>query len=69
MNLILKDRKGNTVPVVYKGVTADGLAHTVRTKDGTKLSVQASHLTFLNQMDMGNMPSTPLGHCRVKYNV
>ena len=40
------------------------LAHTVRTKDGTKLPVKASHLTFLNQMDMGNIPSTPLDYCR-----
>ena len=64
MNLVLKDGAGNTVSVVYEGVAADGLAHTVRTKDSTTLSVQASHLAFLNQMDMGNIPSTPLDYCR-----
>ena len=64
MNLILKDGKGNSIPVVYEGEASDGLSHTVRTKDGTKLSVQASHLAFLNQMDMGNIPSTPLDYCR-----
>ena len=36
LNLILKDRKGNSVPVVYKGVAADRIARTIRTKDGKK---------------------------------
>ena len=64
LNLILKDRKGNSVPVVYKGVAADRIARTVRTKDGKQMSVQASYLSLLNQMDTGNIPSTPLDYCR-----
>ena len=48
--------------MVYEGASADGLSHTIRRKDGTRLSVPDSNLAFLNQIDMGNIPSSPLDH-------
>jgi len=63
MNLLYKDGQGNNEAVVYEGDTLNG-KHIVRRKDGTKLHVHSCHLAFLNQMDMGNIPSTPLDYCK-----
>ena len=64
MNVIYHYGTGNHEPVVYEGASAVGLTYTIRHKDGTKLLVHDSHLSFLNQTDMKNLPSTPLGYCK-----
>ena len=64
MNLIYCGCTGNHEPVVYKGASANGLTYTIRRKDGTKLLVHDSNLSFLNQINMTNLPSTPLDYCK-----
>ena len=51
MNLMYCDGAGNSVPVVYKGASADGLLHTARFADGAKLAVHNSYLQLLDQID------------------
>ncbi len=63
MDLFYKDGKGNNEAVVYEGETTYG-NHIIRRKDGTKLNVSNSHLAFIHQMDIGNIPATPLDYCR-----
>ena len=64
MNLVYKDGQGNNEAVVYEGASADGLSHTIRRANGTRLSVPDSNLAFLQQMGMHNIPSTPLEYCK-----
>ena len=64
MNLIYRDGTGNHEPVVYEGASTDGLTYTIRRKDGTKLLVNDRNLSFLNQINVTNLPSTPLDYCK-----
>jgi hypothetical protein len=64
MNLVYRDGAGKVEPVFYEGVNANGLDHIVRCKDGTMLQVHDSNISFLNQIDMMNIPSTPLDYCK-----
>lgn len=52
----------STISVVYEGVNADGLTHTVRTKDGTKMTVHDSYLSKHLQPSFANLPQTPLDY-------
>ena len=62
MNLLYCcDNEENEI-VVYKGASADGLLHTIRLKDTTKLSVYDSNLQPLHQPSFSNMPNTPLDY-------
>jgi hypothetical protein len=49
---------------VYEGVNANGLDHIVWRKDGTTIQVHDSNISFLNQINMTNIPSTPLDYCK-----
>jgi len=64
MNLVYNDSQGNNEAVVYEGASAEGLSHTIRRKNGTRLSVPDSNLAFLQQRGMHNIPSTPLEYCK-----
>ena len=46
--------------MVYEGASPDGLSHTVRKEDGTRLIVHDSNLRLKLQPDLSNIPSTPL---------
>ena len=48
--------------LVYEGAIADGLLHTIRLKDNTKLSFYESNLQLLDQPSFSNMPNTPLDY-------
>ncbi len=63
MNVVYKDGKGNNKAMVYEGETNDR-KHIIHLKNSTKLNVANSHLVFIQQMDMGNIPSTPLDYCK-----
>jgi hypothetical protein len=58
------DRSGLIETVVYEGVMPDGLTHTVRRKDGTRLNVHDAHLCLKLQADLSNIPRTPLDYCK-----
>ena len=60
MDLVYRDGKGNNEAVVYEGASADGLSHTIRLANGTKLAVHDSNLQLLDQPDFSNIPKTPL---------
>ena len=62
MELTYNDGQGEIRAVAYKGSSADGKIHTVRTKDGSKFVVHDSNLQLLNQPDFSNMPKTPLDY-------
>jgi len=64
MNLVYNDSQGTNEAVVYKGASADGLSHTIGHNNDTRLSVPDNNLTFLQQMGMHNIPSTPLEYCK-----
>jgi len=64
MSLVYKDGEGNNEAVVYEGASPDGMTHTIRKKDGTKIAVHDSNLQFLLQPDLSNLPSTPLDYCK-----
>jgi hypothetical protein len=63
-SLVYIDGKGSSKTVVYEGATPDGLHHTIRQKDGTKLNVRNFHLWIKHQPDLSNIPSTPLEYCK-----
>jgi hypothetical protein len=42
----------------------DGLTHTVRRQDGTRLNVHDAHLCLKMQADLTNIPRTPLDYCK-----
>jgi hypothetical protein len=58
------DGAGKEEMVVYKGVMSDGLTHTVRWHDGTRLNVHNAHLCLKLHADLSNIPRTPLNYCR-----
>ena len=62
MNLLYCCGNKESETVVYKGASADGLLHTIRLKDNTKLSVYDINLQQLNQPIFLNMPNTPLDY-------
>ncbi len=64
MSLSFYDGTGQAETVVYKGVMPDGLTHTVRRKDGTRLNVHDAHLCLKMQADLTNIPRTPLDYCK-----
>ena len=64
MSLSFYDGCGNSEMVVYEGVMPDGLTHTVRRKDGTRLHVHDAHLRLKLQADISNIPKTPLDYCK-----
>ncbi len=45
-----------------RGATPDGLWHTLRRDDGSKVVTPPSHVRFLEQPDFSNIPSTPLDY-------
>ena len=64
MSLSFYDGTGQAETVVYEGVTPDGLTHTVRQKDGTRLNVHDAHLRLKMQADLTKIPQTPLDYCK-----
>ena len=49
MDLMYRDGQGKNLPVVYKGASGDGILHTARLEDGTKLIVHDRNLQLLDQ--------------------
>ena len=64
MSLSFYDGTGQAETVVYEGVMPDGLTHTVRQKDGTRLNVHDAHLHLKMQADLTNIPRRPLDYCK-----
>ena len=62
MNLLYCCVNKENETVVFGGASADGLVHTIRLKDNTKLSVYESNLQILDQPSFSNMPNTPLDY-------
>ena len=62
MNLLYCCGNKENETVVYEGSSADGLLHTIRMKDNTKLSVYDRNLQLLDQHSFSNMPNTPLDY-------
>ena len=62
IDLLYKDGNGNNETVVYEGASIDGVHHTVRKQDGTKITTLESHLWVLDQPHLCNIPSTPLDY-------
>ena len=62
MDLVYRDGKGNNQSAVYEGASPDGLTHTIRLSNGTRLNVHDSNLQLLHQPDFGNIPKTPLDY-------
>jgi hypothetical protein len=55
---------GKAETVVYKEIMPDGLTHTVRQQDGTRLNVHDAHLCLKMQADLSNIPRTPPDYCK-----
>jgi hypothetical protein len=62
ISLSFYDGRGNSEVVVFEGVMSDGLTHTVRRQDGTRLQVHDAHLCLKLQADLSNIPKTPLDY-------
>ena len=62
MELMHNQKEGKSKAVVYEGASSDGLSHTVRCKDGSKVVVHDSNLQLLKQPDFTNIPKTPLDY-------
>ena len=62
MNLLYCCGNKESETVVYEGASADGLLHTIRLDDNTKLSVYDSNLQLLYHPNFSNMPNTPLDY-------
>ena len=60
MDLVYCNEKGNNEAVVYEGASTNGLIHTIRLANGTKLAVHDSNLQLLDQPNFSNIPKTPL---------
>ena len=60
MSLSYFDGKGKAEMVVYEGASPDGLSHTIRRQDRTKLVVHDSYLRLKLQPDLSNIPASPL---------
>jgi hypothetical protein len=61
-DVMYTDGVGSQSRIVYKGATPDGLWHTLRRDDGSKVVIPLSHVRFLEQPDFSNIPSTPLDY-------
>ena len=64
MSLRFSDGIGQAETVVYEGVMPDGLTHTVRRQDGTRLNVHNAHPCLKMQADLTDIPQTPLDYCK-----
>jgi hypothetical protein len=64
MSLSFYNSTGRAETVVYKGVRPDGLTHTVRRQDGTRLNVHDAHLWLKVQADLSNILQMPLDYCK-----
>ena len=62
MDLIYCDGQGKNLPVFYEGASTNGLLHTARLEDGTKLTVHDRNFQLLDQPDFSNMPKTTLDY-------
>ena len=62
MNLLYCCGNEESETVVYEGASADGLLHTIRLEDNTKISVYDSNLQLLDQPNVSNMPNAPLDY-------
>ena len=56
------DGAGSQSRMVYEGATPDGLWHTLRRDNGSKVVTPPSHVRFLEQPDFSNIPFTPLDY-------
>jgi hypothetical protein len=61
-DVLYTDGTGLQSRMVYEGATPDGLWHTLRSVDGSKVVTPPSHVRFLEQPDFSNIPSTPLDY-------
>jgi hypothetical protein len=64
MNIIFKDGTRESKHVVYEGATACGLKHVIRHIDGFWSNTDQSHLSYINQIGIENIPQTPLDYCK-----
>jgi hypothetical protein len=64
MSLSYFDGGGKAETVVYEGVMSDGLTHTIRRADGTRLQVHDAYLRLKLQADLSNLPKTPFDYCK-----
>ena len=62
MNMLYFCGNKESETVFYKGASADGLLHTIRLKENTKLSVYDSNLKLLYQPSFSNIPNNPLDY-------
>ena len=62
MNLLYCCGNEENITVVHDGASADGLLHTIRLKDNTKVSFYDINLQLLDQPSFSNMPNTPLDY-------
>ena len=61
-DVMYTDGKGLQAKMVNEGATPDGLWHTLRWDDGSKVVTPPSHVHFLDQPDFSNIPSTLLDY-------
>ena len=64
MSLSYYDGQGNAETVVYEGVMADSLTHTIRRAYGTRLQVHDAYLRLKLQANLSNIPKTPYNYCK-----
>ena len=64
LSLSYFDGNGKAEMVVYEGASPDGMSHTIRHKDGTKLIVHDLHLRLKLQTALSNIPLYPLEFSR-----
>ena len=61
-DILYTDGSGSQSRMVYEEATPDGLWHTLRRDDGSKVVTPPSHVRFLEQPDFSNIPSTLLDY-------
>jgi len=61
-DVMYTDGKGLQAKMVNEGATPDGLWHTLRLDNGSKVVTPPSHVHFLDQPDFSNIPSTLLDY-------
>jgi len=64
MDLIYRDGTLISEAMVYEGASFANLSHTIPQKDGSKLLVHDSNISFLNQIGILNIPFTSLEYHR-----
>jgi hypothetical protein len=64
MSLSFCNSTGPAETAVYEGVMPDGLTHTVRRQDGTRINVKDAHLWLKLQADLSNILQMPLDYCK-----